>query len=131
MPRFAWKWARPAAVLVCILLGACGSAAQGMSPAAGAAPTGLQTVQVTAEDFRFSLDAAALSSGRVTFVVTNKGSSPHDFKLSGNGTEHQIATLAQGQSATLTAELRPGTYTYVCTVPGHKLLGMEGSVTVR
>ena len=55
--------------------------------------------------------------------------------------EHDVA-LARGQKALgqtpvftggkkkLTLKLAPGTYTFYCTVPGHRQAGMEGVLTV-
>ena len=40
-------------------------------------------------------------------------------------------TINQGATASLTVDLTPGTYAIVCTVPGHDLLGMKGTVTVH
>ena len=39
-------------------------------------------------------------------------------------------TLAEGKT-TVSAELAPGTYTFLCTIPGHAEAGMEGTLTVR
>jgi uncharacterized cupredoxin-like copper-binding protein len=36
-----------------------------------------------------------------------------------------------GGSRTLTANLKPGTYTFYCTVPGHRAGGMLGTLTVK
>jgi len=35
-----------------------------------------------------------------------------------------------GGSKTLTLNLKPGTYTFYCSVPGHRQAGMEGTLTV-
>jgi uncharacterized cupredoxin-like copper-binding protein len=39
--------------------------------------------------------------------------------------------VAPGQSATLRLTLDRGTFTYVCTVPGHAAAGIKGSLTVQ
>ena len=31
----------------------------------------------------------------------------------------------------ISADLKPGTYTYYCTHPGHRAGGMEGKLTVK
>jgi uncharacterized cupredoxin-like copper-binding protein len=38
--------------------------------------------------------------------------------------------IAEGEESE-TAELQPGTYTFLCTVPGHAQAGMEGTLTVK
>jgi uncharacterized cupredoxin-like copper-binding protein len=37
----------------------------------------------------------------------------------------------QGATKTLSLDLKPGTYKYFCTVPGHRMAGMEGTLTVK
>ena len=38
--------------------------------------------------------------------------------------------IAEGKT-TVSAELAPGTYTFLCTVPGHAEAGMEGTLVVK
>jgi uncharacterized cupredoxin-like copper-binding protein len=63
-------------------------------------------------------------------VVQNNGSTQHDFAIRGNGVEQKTPTIKPGEIARLTVDLEPGAYTYVCTIPGHEQLGMNGTFTV-
>ena len=82
------------------------------------------TVKVSAMDsLRFVLSKKTAPAGVVSFVVTNKGSAPHDFSIAGKKTKQ----LKKGQSATLTVTLKKGNNAYKCTVPGHAAAGMKGT----
>jgi uncharacterized cupredoxin-like copper-binding protein len=39
--------------------------------------------------------------------------------------------VSNGGTSTVTADLEPGTYTFLCTVDSHADQGMEGTLTVR
>jgi uncharacterized cupredoxin-like copper-binding protein len=39
-------------------------------------------------------------------------------------------TFASG-TKTFTVNLKPGTYTFFCSVPGHRQAGMQGTITVQ
>jgi uncharacterized cupredoxin-like copper-binding protein len=82
------------------------------------------------EEFQVNLDATQAKAGDITFVVRNEGSMPHDFALSGEGPDEKTPMLQPGETATLEVTLEPGTYKYICTVPGHAMLGMQGDFTV-
>jgi len=83
------------------------------------------------------------SGDEITFSVTNNGKSFHAFGIVSdpenvNSVLWNSAIAAasnpikpgQGGSVTFTAGA-PGTYYYVCTVPGHALQGMKGSFIVE
>ncbi|MCW3065735.1 MAG: hypothetical protein JWN32_2907 [Solirubrobacterales bacterium] len=42
----------------------------------------------------------------------------------------KTATIT-GKSANLTADLKPGTDAFYCSVPGHRQAGMQGTLTVK
>jgi uncharacterized cupredoxin-like copper-binding protein len=104
--------------------------AVGVFAAAGGASTrsaAATRVTVTASDFKFVLSKKIVPRGTVTFVVTNKGKTTHDFKIKGKKT----AFLPPGKSATLKVVFPKGKFPYLCTIPGHAALGMKGVLTVR
>jgi plastocyanin len=87
-------------------------------------------LHVVATDFTFALDAVQVRAGTITFLARNEGIIPHDFAIQGNGVDQKTIRVKPGHTASLTIDLKPGTYTYKCTVPGHALLGMKGTFTV-
>lgn len=100
------------------------------APAASVA-SGSNVVMVQLKDFMITLDKSTVSAGMVTFTVKNNGPSPHNFNVKINGEEKGIPTIDSGMTATLTLPLTPGAYDYRCNVPGHDLLGMKGTLTVK
>jgi iron uptake system component EfeO len=117
-------------------LTACGGAA---SPAASSTPAAPATaavqsgaaVQVTLADFMITVPAT-VAAGPVTFEVTNNGPTQHQFSLL-DQSGHEVGgtrTLDPKGTAQLQATLKPGTYMYMCDLPGHASLGMHGSFTV-
>mgnify|MGYP000400861601 CR=1 FL=1 len=88
------------------------------------------TVNIIARDFEFSLDSNTISAGTTQFVLTNEGSMPHDFAITVNGERYKTEMLKPGESGSVTVELAAGSYEYVCTVPGHDMLGMKGTLIV-
>jgi uncharacterized cupredoxin-like copper-binding protein len=89
-----------------------------------------QTVPVTETEFKIALASEQLKAGTVTFDVKNAGQAPHDFVIAGNGANEKTPLLQAGDTATLKATLKPGTYELYCSVPGHKQAGMDLKVTI-
>lgn len=71
-------------------------------------------------------------AGKDTIDLTNQSSVPHDVSIedSAGKTIAQTEIISE-DSATTTADLKPGTYTFYCSVPGHREAGMEGKLTVE
>jgi uncharacterized cupredoxin-like copper-binding protein len=83
----------------------------------------VKTVAGKPSEFRFTVTPKAAPKGTVVFSVTNKGTIPHDFRIKGK----QTPLLTAGKSATLRIVFaKPGSYPYLCTVPGHAAAGMKG-----
>ena len=78
-------------------------------------------------DYRDVLSRTSVPVGTVRFVVVNRGAAPHDFAIGGRRTR----MLKRGERQTIVVRFkRAGSYTYVCTVPGHAHLGMKGVLRV-
>src|SRR4051794_41807806 len=67
----------------------------------------------------------------LTFTVTNEGKGQHSFAVQAPGQTYETAMLDGGATATLEVPgLAAGSYTYLCTVPGHADAGMKGMLMV-
>jgi plastocyanin len=92
------------------------------------------TLQLEADATEIAYDTTKLSSkpGKVTIDLTNPSSLPHDVAIEDEGGEELgvSETLADGKTS-VSVDLAPGTYTFFCSVPGHREAGMEGTLTVK
>jgi glucose/arabinose dehydrogenase len=103
-----------------------------MAPAtlAGSAPAAKTplTVQVTAHDFSFQLSRRSVPIGTtVRFIVRNRGKTIHDFVVNGHRTRRLLPGRAQAISVRFPYK---GTFTFLCSMSGHALLGMKGKFAV-
>jgi len=72
---------------------------------------------------------ATAPAGQLTVKMPNKSSLGHDIGLKGvSGAQGKV--VPQGGTSTFTVTLKPGKYTYFCSVPGHEAAGMKGTLTV-
>jgi len=80
----------------------------------------------------YTADEATAKAGKVTIDFSNPQPLMHDVTIedSSGKTIAQTDTVAEG-SDSATADLKPGTYTYYFTVPGHREAGMEGTLVVK
>ena len=69
-------------------------------------------------------------SGNVTLVMANPSSLQHAVAIEGNGVDKDGQPVTQGGTSTVTANLKPGKYTFYCPVDSHRQQGMQGTLTV-
>lgn len=86
---------------------------------------------VEGADLTFDQAPTTLPANKVTIELQNMAGLAHDVTFEGvRGDKPVVETSGKG-SDTGTVELQPGTYTYYCSVPGHREAGMEGTVSVQ
>jgi uncharacterized cupredoxin-like copper-binding protein len=103
------------------------------TPAATCASPVATTVTVSEFEYGFTLSQTTVPCGTVTFQMTNAGSIVHDFIVYGAvpATSGIGATLNPGATATMQTVLtHAGQFQYICDVPHHAELGMNGMLTV-
>jgi len=66
----------------------------------------------------------------VAIVFTNTAPIEHNVTIASGTTVLGATPSFTGGSRTLTLKLKPGTYTFYCSVPGHRAAGMEGTLHV-
>lgn len=68
----------------------------------------------------------------MTIDFTNGSPVAHNLTIASSSGQVVGATPTfQGGSKTLTVSLKPGTYTFYCSVPGHRQAGMQGTLVVK
>ena len=80
---------------------------------------------------RFDKSSLQAKAGSVEIVMSNPSPLSHNISLEGAQVNLHGPTVGQAGTSTVTATLKPGTYTYYCSVPGHREAGMQGTLTVR
>lgn len=89
---------------------------------------GARTIDVTARSFAFAPKRIAVEAGeKVNIRLTSEGTL-HDFTVAGQDV-HVVAKA--GSTAVGGMRIaKPGTYSFSCTVPGHRAAGMQGTIVV-
>jgi plastocyanin len=91
------------------------------------------TLQLAADPSAIAFDKTSLTSkpGKVTIDLDNPAPLEHDVAIEADGKEIAKSELITESKTSVSADLAPGTYTFYCTVPGHREAGMEGTLTVK
>jgi plastocyanin len=89
-------------------------------------------IEAASSGLAYASDTATAKAGKVTLDFTNPQPLTHDVAIedSSGKTIGKTELIAEG-SDSATVNLKPGEYTFYCTVPGHREAGMEGTLTVE
>ncbi len=92
------------------------------------------TLQIDADptgQLKFLASSASATPGQVTIQMKNASTVPHDIAIKGAGVSQVGAIVSNGGTSKVSANLKPGTYTFYCSVDGHAAAGMKGTLTVK
>jgi plastocyanin len=117
------------------------STTQAAAPTAGgdAQVNDLQSSSVTQvqgnlREWAIDLSQSTVPAGKVQFTVTNQSMMGHNFTVkdaSGNTVGGTPTFSNSDGPQTFTVDLQPGTYTIICTLPGHAQRGQRAELTVK
>lgn len=111
------------------------AAASSSATTASAAKPGATVLSIAANasgSLMFTKQTLSAKAGTVTIEFTNSSPLAHNFTLQ-KGTDGAVLGATptfSGGTKSLTLTLAAGTYTYYCSVPGHRAAGMHGTLTV-
>ncbi len=112
--------------------GTTSTSASTSSAAAGASSTLTDSADPSGA-LKFTKSTLTAKAGTVTINFTNSSPLAHNFTVQ-QGTSGPVVGATptfMGGTKTLTLKLKAGTYTFYCSVPGHRAAGMQGTLTVQ
>ncbi|MDQ1457193.1 MAG: hypothetical protein QOH28_2813 [Actinomycetota bacterium] len=140
--------------LACCVLVATTIAGFTWGASRGSATQPFPSITATESDFTIQLSASRASAGPISLVVRNRGPSAHELvvfrttlalgalPIGSDGNVNEDSTklekvadsgtnIPPGQSRTLYVILAPGSYVFICNLPGHYRLGMHAALVVQ
>ena len=93
---------------------------------------GATSLSLTASKTALKYNKKSLTAkpGKVTIVMKNPSALSHDIAVRGKGVKKVGKTVGKGGTSSVTLNLKKGTYTFYCSVPGHEAAGMKGTLKV-
>jgi plastocyanin len=92
---------------------------------------GTTALKLSADKTKLAYSKKTLKAkpGKVTITMTNPSPLQHDIAIKG-GANAKGAVVGQGGKSTVTVTLKPGKYTFYCSVDSHESAGMNGELDV-
>ena len=108
------------------------SAATSSAAAAGGASGDLAIAANPSGQLAYDKKTLSAKAGKVTITMTNMSPVGHNITIQ-QGTSGSVLGATptfNGGTKSVTVNLTAGTYTFFCSVPGHRAAGMVGTLTV-
>ncbi len=110
------------------------TAASSAAPSSTSAPAnGATSLKLAANPgglLAYNTKQLSAKAGTVTITMANMSPLEHNVTVAEGSKVLGATPTFKGGSRTLTLKLKPGKYTFYCSVPGHRQAGMEGTLTV-
>jgi plastocyanin len=108
----------------------------GSSSSSSSAPTGGgSAIKISADPtglLKFEQTTVTAKAGADTIDFTNDSPVGHNVQIADSSGKALGGTKTiTGGSATAKVDLKPGKYTFFCSVPGHEAAGMKGTLVVK
>jgi uncharacterized cupredoxin-like copper-binding protein/cytochrome c2 len=109
-------------------LASVGAKPKGIAKAKG----GILDIPVnSAGGLAYQFAGAEAPAGKLTVESKNAEPIGHNIAVEGNGVNQQGPVVQGGGISKISVDLKPGSYTFYCSVPGHRQGGMVGKLTVK
>lgn len=106
------------------------------TPTETSAPTqapisGVREISVVGTEFSFNPASISVKTGeKVKIIFENNGRAPHNLVIKDLDVGTKVISGGQAETIEFIAPTS-GTYTFFCSVPGHRASGMEGNLKVE
>jgi plastocyanin len=120
-------------VVAAVLFAACGGGGGGGSSSSGyQEPKGpaTETIAIQAGNFYFKPDTITATPGIAKISMT-AANGIHDLVFDGAYPGFLLEADGGGGAQSKKIDLKPGKYTFYCSITGHRAAGMEGTLTVK
>jgi plastocyanin len=116
--------------ILTLLLAGCGGGAGGGGEGGGGnadVKPGAREIKVNARSYAFAPKDIDVRAGENIAIVLHSQDQAHDFTIENKGL---VVTVDGGNTAKGGFRLtKAGTYTFFCSITGHRASGMEGTIT--
>jgi plastocyanin len=101
--------------------------------AVSVAVAGSTTLKISAQKtaLKYNVTKLKATAGAVTIAMANPSAIfKHNVAIKGNGLKQKGKVVGKGGISKVVVTLKPGKYTFYCSVAGHEAGGMKGTLTV-